>query len=80
MIADVYIELKEGVTDPEGEATKKALRLLGFKKVKSVSSRKVFRIEIDARSKEEAEREIKLMCEKLLVNPVIQNYYIRWVE
>lgn len=80
MIADVYIELKEGVADPEGEATKKALRLLGFKNVKSVSSRKVFRIEIEARSKEEAEREIKQMCEKLLVNPVIQNYSIRWVE
>ncbi len=31
MIADVYIELKEGVADPEGEATLKALRLLGLR-------------------------------------------------
>jgi len=80
MIADVYIELKEGVADPEGEATKKALRLLGFRKVKSVSARKVFRIEIDAKSKEEAEKEIREMCEKLLANPVIQRYRIVWVE
>ncbi len=80
MIADVYIELKEGVADPEGEATKKALRLLGFRKVKNVSSRKVFRIEIDAKSKEEAEKEIREMCEKLLANPVIQKYRIVWVE
>lgn len=78
MIADVYIELKEGVADPEGEATLKALRLLGFKRVKKVSTVKVFRIDIEARSKKEAEREIAEMCEKLLANPVIQKYRIIW--
>ncbi len=80
MIADVYVELKEGVADPEGEATLKALRLLGFRRVKKVSSIKVFRIELEARSREEAEREIAEMCERLLANPVIQKYSIRWVE
>lgn len=80
MIADVFVELKEGVADPEGEATLKALRLLGFRRVKKVSSIKVFRIEIEAKSKEEAEKEIKEMCEKLLANPVIQKYSIRWVD
>jgi phosphoribosylformylglycinamidine synthase len=80
MIADVYIELKEGVSDPEGESTKKALKLLGFENVKSVSTRKVFRIEIDANSREEAEEEIKQMCEKLLANPVIQRYHITWIS
>jgi len=76
MIADVFIELKEGVMDAEGEAVKKALRLLGFKNVKKVSSVKVFRIELDTKNREEAEREIREMCEKLLANPVIQNYRI----
>lgn len=80
MIADVYIELKEGVADPEGEATLKALRLLGFKRVKKVSTVKVFRIDIESRSKEDAEREIEEMCEKLLANPVIQKYSIVWRE
>ncbi len=80
MIADVYIELKEGVADPEGEATLKALRLLGFKRVRKVSTVKVFRLDIEARSKDEAEREIAEMCEKLLANPVIQKYRIEWRE
>ncbi len=80
MIADVYIELKEGVADPEGESTLKALRLLGYKRVKKVSSIKVFRIEIDAKSKEEAERELREMCERLLANPVIHKYRISWVD
>lgn len=76
MIAEVFIELKEGVMDARGEAVKKALRLLGFKKVKKVSSIKVYRIEIDTNNKEEAEREVREMCERLLANPVIQNYRI----
>lgn len=80
MIADVYIYLKEGIADPEGEATRKALRLLGFKNVKNVSSRKVFRIDVDARNKEDAEKELVTMCEKLLTNPVIQSYTIQWIE
>jgi len=65
---------------PEGEATLKALRLLGFKRVKKVSTVKVFRIDIESRSREDAEREIKEMCEKLLANPVIQKYSIVWRE
>uniref|UniRef100_A0A7J2TLN1 Phosphoribosylformylglycinamidine synthase subunit PurS n=1 Tax=Archaeoglobus fulgidus TaxID=2234 RepID=A0A7J2TLN1_ARCFL len=80
MIADVYIELKEGVADPEGESTLKALRLLGYKRVKRVSSIKVYRIEIDAKNREEAEKELKEMCERLLANPVIHRYKISWVN
>ncbi|MDI9646273.1 MAG: phosphoribosylformylglycinamidine synthase subunit PurS [Archaeoglobales archaeon] len=80
MIAHVFIELKEGVADPEGESTLKALRLLGFRKVKKVSSIKVFKIDIEAKSKEEAEKVISEMCEKLLANPVIHRYSIRWLE
>ena len=80
IVADVYIELKEGVTDPEGEATKKAINLLGFKNVKKVSIRKVFRIEIESKSKKEAEKELIEICEKLLANPIIQRYKIIWVD
>ncbi len=80
MIADVYIELKEGVTDPEGESTKKALKLLGFDNVRNVSTRKVFRIEIDENDREKAEEKIRQMCEKLLANPVIQKYKINWIS
>lgn len=80
LTAEVYISLKKGVVDPEGEATKKALNLLGFRNVKSVSSIKVFRIELEAKNREDAEKMVEEMCEKLLANPVIQDYSIRWVD
>ncbi|AIY91027.1 Phosphoribosylformylglycinamidine synthase, PurS subunit [Geoglobus acetivorans] len=78
--ADVIISLKKGVIDPEGEATKKALNLLGFRNVNRVESMKIFRIELSAKTKEDAEDMLRDMCDRLLANPVIQDYSIRWVE
>lgn len=81
--ADVTIKPKRGVADPEGENTKKALHLLGFKNVRSVKSMKTFRIalELDAERIGDAEEEvvkiaIEEMCRKLLSNPVIHDYEI----
>jgi len=73
--AEVRIELKKGVIDAEGETVQKSLNLLGFP-VKRVKSVKVYVIEIDAKSEDDAERTIEDACKKLLANPVIQNYTI----
>ena len=47
VIAEISIELKPGIADPEGQNTKKTLELLGFKGVKEVRSIKVFEVEMD---------------------------------
>jgi phosphoribosylformylglycinamidine synthase len=44
MEIDVTIKLKQGVADPEGENTKKALNLLGFRAVRGVKTMKTFKI------------------------------------
>jgi len=69
--ADVRIELKPGVADPEGANTKKALELLGFKGLKAVKTVHAFSIEIDAKDEAQAKAEVDEMCKRLLVNPVI---------
>jgi len=74
--AEVWIELKPGVADPEGQNTKKALELLGFKGVKNVKTVKVFEIELET-GPDEAKRQAEEMCRKLLANPVIQKFNIR---
>ncbi len=48
VVAEIRIELKPGVADPEGKNTKKALELLGFDDIKGVRSIKMFEIEMDA--------------------------------
>lgn len=70
-VAEVRVELKPGVADPEGANTKKALELLGFKGVRNVKSVHAFSIELDAVSKGEAQSAVSEMCKRLLVNPVI---------
>ncbi len=76
MIAEIYIELKKGVADPEGENTLKALKLLGFSSVRNVETVKMYRIHMDEENEERARKIIEEMCERLLANPVIQNYRI----
>jgi len=73
----VLIKLKEGVSDPEGANTLKALHLLGFKNVRDVKTMKIFDLIIEDRNN--VIDEVKEMCEKLLINPVIHTYEIEVV-
>ena len=74
-IAEVRVELKKGVADPEGKNTLKALELLGFEGVKDVKTVKVFDIHLEGDG-EDVEKKVDDMCRKLLANPVIHNYSI----
>jgi phosphoribosylformylglycinamidine synthase subunit PurS len=71
--AEVRIELKPGVADPEGANTKKALELLGFTGVQNVKTVHAFAIELDAASPDKAKAAVDEMCKRLLVNPVIHS-------
>lgn len=74
----VNVGLKKGISDPEGNNIKKALRLLGFDEVEGVHVVKNFKITMKASSKEDAEERVKEMAEKLLTNPVVHDYKIEW--
>lgn len=70
----LYVTLKKQVLDPQGLTVKHALESLGHTDVEEVRMGKL--IEISSRSKDKAnlEKEIARMCERLLVNPVIEEY------
>lgn len=74
-VIEIRIELKKGVTDPEGSNTRKTLESLGFEGVSSVKTVKLFEVDIDAPADEALARGEE-MCRKLLANPVIQNYRV----
>lgn len=80
MRLEITVRLKRGVQDPEGEHTAKALRTLGFKGVKRARTAKVYAVEVEAGSQEEALKEGEEMCKQLLANPVIQEYEVRVAE
>ncbi len=80
MKAIVNVFLKEGVLDPQGKATRHALESLGFKNINSVRIGKQIVIDLDAKTKDEALKEVEQMSETLLANTVIEDYNIEIVE
>jgi phosphoribosylformylglycinamidine synthase len=72
--ADIKVTLKKTVADPQGLTIKHALDSLGYKGLDSVRAGKFFIIKLKSNDKARAEQEAREMCEKLLVNPVIEEY------
>ena len=73
LMAFVYVTLKKGYSDPEGDTTAEALRGLGYK-VDKVRSSKAYEIYYETDSREEAESIIDEMCKRLLTNPTKDDY------
>ena len=76
MKAIIHITLKNGVLDPQGKAIGHALNDLGFDEVSDARQGKV--IELDLADGTDKTR-IQDMCDKLLANPVIEDYEIELV-
>jgi len=74
--ATITVTLKNGVLDPQGKAIEGSLDALGFEGVSSVRQGKMFEVELEAASKDEAFSSMEAMCEKLLANTVIENYHV----
>ena len=72
--ATVNVTLKKSVLDPQGKTVLHALDSLGFKEAKDVRVGKFFEVLVDARDQGAAEKRLKEMCEKLFINPVIEDY------
>ena len=72
----VTVTLKNDVLDPQGKVVQDTLTNLGMKKLKSIRQGKFFEIEVDDDNQIEAEKKVNEMCEKLLVNLIIENYKV----
>ena len=78
--AKVTVQLKKGISDPEGANTLKALHLLGFESVKNAKTIRIFDLLIDSNDKNKVKKDVEQMCQRLLTNPVIHNYDIEIEE
>ena len=72
--ATVYVTMKEGVLDPQGNAVQGSLHSLGFTEGNSVRIGKYMELVLNTDDANEAEKRVKEMCEKLLANTVIEDY------
>ena len=76
----VHIVPRRGILDPQGEAVAHALQSLGFGDVQGVRVGR--HVIIDAKAKDEAGARgaVSEMCQKLLANPVTEDFEIAGVE
>ncbi len=78
MKAKIFVTLKSGVLDPQGQAVAHALCRLGFDEVKDARIGKY--IELELGDQGASEERLRAMCEKLLANTVIEQYRVETVE
>ena len=74
MRVKIFVSLKEGVLDPQGKAIERSLHTFGYDEVRDVRVGKFLELEVDAPSRESAAARVREMCDKLLANPVIEDY------
>jgi phosphoribosylformylglycinamidine synthase PurS subunit len=74
MRVKIFVSLKSGVLDPQGKAIERSLHTLGYAEVQDVRMGKYLELNIEANSRQAAESRVRQMCEKLLANPVIEDY------
>jgi phosphoribosylformylglycinamidine synthase len=75
---EVFVTYKKGIFDPPGATAERALSNLGYDEVASVKIGKYMRLTVEDR--EGGLDRVREMCDKLLANPVIEDYRIVEVE
>ena len=80
MIAKIYITLKSGVLDPQGKTIHHALGSLGYDEVEGVRLGKYVVMHLKDNDPQRARARIEEMCQKLLANPVIEEYQFELEE
>jgi phosphoribosylformylglycinamidine synthase subunit PurS len=66
----VLIRPKQGILDPQGQAVEQALHALGFGEVSEVHVGRLIELDVEDPAR------VAEMCERLLANPLIEDYEI----
>lgn len=74
LTAKIYVTLKPGVLDAQGDTVRSALEMLGFKGLADVRVGKFMVLTLNGLTKAEAATQVEEMCRRLLANPVIEDY------
>ena len=72
--ARVLVHLRPSVLDPAGEATRGAAERLGVEGISKLRIGKAVELEVDAPDAEEARRRLEVLSDRLLANPVIEDW------
>ena len=72
----VRVMPRAGLLDPAGQAVEHALAALGFTEASNVHLGRAIEVDLEAATAGEAESRARAMCDRLLTNPVIEDYTV----
>ncbi len=72
--AKVLIKRRPSILDPQGKAVEIGAQHLGLTNIKNTRIGKYIEFDVDTVDKTEAEKEVSNYCDKLLSNPIIEDY------
>ena len=75
--AQVFVRLKKGLLDPQGKAVEGALHTMGYKNASKVRVGKVIEFDVVESDNEKVKKEVAEMSQKLLANPIIEDFEVR---
>ena len=75
MKAKIIVTPKKAVVDPQGKTVQNALEHMGYKGIGAVHVGKYLEIELPGTDQEAWRRQIDEACQKILSNPVIEDYH-----
>jgi phosphoribosylformylglycinamidine synthase len=73
-LSKITVTLRKSILDPQGKAVEHGIHSLGFESVEDVRIGKFIELSVNASSKNEAEQVTRDVCQKLLANPVMEDF------
>jgi phosphoribosylformylglycinamidine synthase PurS subunit len=81
MKARVYVSFKPTILDPQGQTIRSALNGLGYREISDVRQGKYFEIALDAATpRDQARKDIDAIARDVLINPVIEEYRVEFLD
>ena len=72
--------MKKDVLDPQGKVVGQTLKNMGMNNLNQIRQGKFFEVDLNEKDYEKAKLQVNEMCEKLLVNQIIENFKINKIE
>jgi phosphoribosylformylglycinamidine synthase len=76
----IHVTPRPGILDPEGETIGRALAALGFEGVSEVRAGRLITLRLEAGGAEAARATATEMCQRLIANPIIEDYSVQVEE
>lgn len=70
----VIIKRRPSILDPQGKAVEKGAQHLGLNNIKNTRIGKYIEFDVLSNNRQEAEKEVNEYCNKLLANPIMEDY------